>query len=100
MAKVIVGQPVNGISINSELEFLLDNEGSVRYFESTDTAKAFLKENGYTEEDLASFTLMESCGICRRCGAPLFKSLLPEYDYQCFACDEDFYAFEQHIAAD
>ena len=92
---VIVGQPVNGISINSELEFLLDNEGAVRCFEDEDAAKAFLKGNGVREEDMMFFTFMESCGICQRCGAPLFNSLLPGYTYQCFNCDEDFYAFEQ-----
>lgn len=31
---------------------------------------------------------------CPRCGRPLFKSYLPEYAYQCFECDEDFYGFE------
>ena len=40
-------------------------------------------------------TIMESCGICRRCGSPLFKSLADGYTYQCFTCDEDFYKFEQ-----
>jgi len=31
---------------------------------------------------------------CRRCGGPVYKSDLPEYVYQCFTCDEDFYGFE------
>lgn len=31
---------------------------------------------------------------CRRCGGPLYKSDIPEYDYQCFICDEDFYSCE------
>lgn len=92
---VIVGQPINGISINSELEFLLDSEGVVRFFADENVAKEFLKGNGFREEDLTFFTFMESCGTCQRCGAPLFKSLLPGYVYQCFNCDEDFYAFEQ-----
>lgn len=31
---------------------------------------------------------------CPRCGGPLRKSYLPEYSYQCFECNEDFYGFE------
>ncbi len=92
-----IGRPVNGISINPGLEFLLDDGGAVRYFKGMDAVMAFLKENGFTDEDMPSFTFLESCGTCRRCGAPLFKSLLPEYAYQCFGCDEDFYAFEQSV---
>lgn len=32
---------------------------------------------------------------CFRCGSQLYKSELPDYTYQCFKCDEDFYSFEQ-----
>lgn len=39
--------------------------------------------------------VLRSVGWCKRCGAPLFKSENPEYVYQCFGCEEDFYAFEQ-----
>lgn len=94
---IVVGQPVNGISINHELEFLLNDEGSVKNFECIEAAQAFLKKHGYEDEDMSSFKFMESCGVCRRCGSPLFKSLLPEYSYHCFNCDEDFYAFEQEM---
>lgn len=31
---------------------------------------------------------------CPRCRGPLYNSYLPEYSYQCFKCDEDFYGFE------
>jgi Zn finger protein HypA/HybF involved in hydrogenase expression len=31
---------------------------------------------------------------CRRCGSPVWHSDLPQYDYQCFRCDEDLYAVE------
>lgn len=95
MAMTVIGRPVNGISINPELEFLLDEDGVVRYFEGIGKAQEFLKKQGYSTEEMSFFTFMESCGVCRRCGAPLFRSLLPEYAYQCFSCDEDFYAFEQ-----
>jgi hypothetical protein len=32
--------------------------------------------------------------VCRRCGSPVYETDNPEYSYQCFACDEDFYSFE------
>ncbi len=34
--------------------------------------------------------------ICRRCGAPVFKSNLRKqgYKFQCFECDEDMFGFE------
>lgn len=32
--------------------------------------------------------------VCRRCGSPVYASDNPEYSYQCFGCDEDFYSIE------
>ena len=32
--------------------------------------------------------------VCRRCGSPVYETDNPEYSYQCFICDEDFYSFE------
>ena len=32
--------------------------------------------------------------VCRRCGGPVYASDIPEYSYQCFHCDEDFYSVE------
>lgn len=31
---------------------------------------------------------------CPRCGGPLSWSDIPQYTYQCFTCDEDFYNIE------
>ncbi len=95
MSKAIVGRPVGGITVNGELEFLLDDSGEIRVFDSPEQAKSFLIANGVDTEELRHITIMESCGICRRCGSPLFKSLLDGYAYQCFTCDEDFYKYEQ-----
>ncbi len=94
MSKAIVARPVNGITINGELEFLLD-DGDIMMFDSPKQAKSFLIANGVDAEELRHITIMESCGTCRRCGSPLFKSFLDGYAYQCFTCDEDFYEFEQ-----
>ena len=100
MGKVVIGRPVNGISLNSELEFVLDDTGDIRCFAGTETARSFLREHGFSDEDMECLTFLESCGTCCKCGSPLFKSLLPEYTYQCFTCDEDFYAFEQNFGTD
>lgn len=95
MSKAIVARPVDGITINTELEFLLDNDGEVRIFDNQEQARLFLTAAGIEPEELHHMTIMESCGICCQCGSPLFKSLIDGYDYQCFTCDEDFYKFEQ-----
>ena len=97
MSKAIVVRPVNGITLNGDLEFLLDDAGEVKVFSSPEEAQSFLIANGVDAEGLRHMTITESCGTCCRCGSPLFKSLLPGYDYQCFTCDEDFYKFEQDI---
>ena len=97
MDKVVVGRPVNGISINSELEFILDDEGAVRYFDSIEQAQELLRQNGVPYEETEFYTFLHSCGVCFRCGAPLFPSLLEGYTCQCFDCDEDFYSFEQAV---
>ena len=54
----------------------------------------------YPSEDgkcfvMEDIVLRESVGTCIRCGDPLFPSDISGYAYQCFKCDEDFYAFEQ-----
>ena len=93
--KYIVARPINGITINPELEVLLDDSGDVRMFDSEEQALSSLTAAGVGPEELRHMTIMESCGTCCKCGSPLFKSLMPDYAYQCFTCDEDFYQFEQ-----
>ena len=39
MSAVVVCRPVNGITINSEMEFVLDGEGCVRIFDSMANAR-------------------------------------------------------------
>ena len=96
MNHVVVARPVDGITINGKLEFLLDDSGDVRMFDGHEQARSFLADAGIDPEEQRHMVLMESCGICCRCGNPLFKSLLPGYSFQCFTCDEDFYNFEQY----
>jgi len=53
--------------------------------------------NGILHENL----WYENTGFqCRRCGGSVYKSDLPEYAYQCFTCDEDFYSFEVELQGD
>ena len=97
MSNVVIARPIGGITINNELEFLLDDSGSIRVFGSTEQARSFLADAGVGSEELRHMTFMESYRTCCRCGSLLFRSLLPNYSFQCFICDEDFYNFEQTI---
>jgi hypothetical protein len=58
---VIVGRPINGISINL-LEYLLDDNGEVRKFTNKESAKKFLRGNGFTSADINSFTFETTNG--------------------------------------
>ena len=93
--KYAVTRPVDGITINPELEVLLDDNGDVRMFDSEEQALSSLTFAGVGPEELRHMTIMESCGTCCKCGSLLFRSLSPGYTFQCFTCDEDFYQFEQ-----
>ena len=37
---------------------------------------------------------LETKKVCPHCGIDLFKSDLPQYDYVCFLCEENFYECE------
>ena len=91
---VIVGRFINGIVLNP-VEWLLDEDDCVRIFDDMDAAKQFLRENGFTDDDMEGLVFRESIGTCFRCGSPLFRSDIEGYTSQCFSCDEDFFSFEQ-----
>ncbi len=57
--KIMVGRPVDGITINDALEFLLDDTGAVRLFDSTKEARSFLIAAGVDSEELRHMTFME-----------------------------------------
>lgn len=48
---VIIGRPINGITVNG-LEYVLDNEGNLMKFPDETAAKGFLLEHGYPSEEL------------------------------------------------
>lgn len=55
---IIIGRHINGITINP-LEYLLDDQGNEMQFESEEKAKDFLKEHGYTDDEIYWFTFVD-----------------------------------------
>jgi rubrerythrin len=68
---IILGRHINGITINP-LEYLLDDNDEVMEFVSGDTAKEFLKEKGFTDDDFYWLTFeyvngeYDDCPVCGR----------------------------------
>lgn len=48
---VIIGRPLGGVSLNGN-EYLLEENGEVMSFTTVQEAKAFLGQNGVSEEDI------------------------------------------------
>lgn len=48
---IIVGRFINGIMLN-DLEWLLDSDGELMPFETIDEAKAYLREKGFSDEEM------------------------------------------------
>ena len=59
MSKVVVARPIDGITINTKLEFLLDDDGEVRIFDNQEQARKFLTDAGIEPEELRHITFME-----------------------------------------
>lgn len=55
---IVVGRYINGVSLNG-LEYLLDAVGNEMVFESEETARVFLRENGYSDEDMEGLVFEE-----------------------------------------
>ena len=51
---VIVGKHINDVSINP-LEYVLDVNGNVMQFPDEESAKSFMKDNGFTDDDVYWF---------------------------------------------
>lgn len=60
MSEIVVARPVNGITLNHELEFLLDDNGEVRTFDSEEEARTFLIAAGVDLEELRHMTMIEN----------------------------------------
>ena len=60
MGRVAVARPVNGITLNSEWEFLLDDNGEVRLFDSEEQARRFLAAAGIEPEELRHMSFIKN----------------------------------------
>ncbi len=72
-----------------------DADRNVLYFNSPSEAVGAMIDGEIKPEEWKETIVAGSVGICKRCGKPLFLSFNKVYSYQCFECEEDFYAFEQ-----
>lgn len=68
---VIIGRPINGISING-FEYALDENNEYLHFDSKDDAKNFLREKGAPEEDIEEFYEFRYHAFCLNCGKEYF----------------------------
>ena len=68
---------------------------TVNYDDVADFVRQVRETYDDFDPDLHGLVFRYSIGTCKKCGSPLFPSDLPEYESQCFCCDEDFYGFEQ-----
>jgi hypothetical protein len=55
----MVARPVDGITINTALEYLLDDSGQPRIFNNQPEAEAFLMTHGIPSDDLEHFYFVE-----------------------------------------
>ena len=83
--------------ISGHMKYVKNDSGEVAVFESRVKAMLFLIDMGIGEEKIQYAEFIESIGTCNKCGSPLFSSDLPDYESQCFVCDEDFYSIEQEV---
>ena len=47
---VAVCRPLHGITLNTEVEYVLDDDDEIKEFEDVETAEEWLREHGVTEE--------------------------------------------------
>ena len=59
LPRVAVARPVNGITLNEGLEYLLDGNKEVRVFNNQPEAEAFLLANGFINEDMEFLYFVE-----------------------------------------
>ena len=95
---------LNEKSVFSKLGFILpnnamirDKEKNVMTFNTLPECCVWMRNNGFSEKEIASVKPIFTIGICKKCGNYLFPSFSEEYACQCFNCDEDFYECEQEL---
>ena len=56
---LVIGRPINGVWING-LEYVLNDDGSIRMWESHDSAETFLMTHGETKESIEENYVIEN----------------------------------------
>lgn len=59
MPPVMVARPVDGITVNETLEYLLDDNKKPRIFQNQPSAEAFLLANGLNDDDLEAIYFVD-----------------------------------------
>lgn len=74
-----------------------EEQESVAIFGSREAAQQKVEHLFNGKRRHVKVCIVESVGVCCKCGAPLFPSDIKGYQTQCFRCDEDFYGIEQGV---
>ena len=76
-------------------EFIMDfSTKRPASYPDREAAKKGLKKLGWKEEDFDRFEFLDVLATCPRCGYPLVRSDLEDYDFLCVNCDENYYSIE------
>lgn len=104
MESIVVTQECCGCGHKFDIMYLQD--GTYLYLDDEcDCEYPFFPVNGqpsisewletFDKADIEAAESLRTDKVCKFCVSPLYKSEIDGYAYQCFKCDEDFYAFEQ-----
>jgi len=63
LSRVVVARPYDGIPINTEMEYLLDDDNDLLFFNNEYNAKAYLLEHGCGEDELAMMRFEEAADV-------------------------------------
>lgn len=79
---VIIGRPINGISLNG-IEYALENDkGEYKHFDSIEAAKQFLRSEGVQDEDE-----LDDCFVY-------------QYHTYCLNCGEEYILYASEVFSD
>ena len=70
MYGLVIGKHINDITLNP-LEYIVDDNGNYMEFENKENAVKFLKEHGFTDDDMW-WLRFQWHTICLQCGEEVF----------------------------
>ena len=76
---VMIARPVDGITINEQIEYLLDDTNNPRVFNNKQDAETFLIAHGFTAEELEHLYFVDVIEI----DEPLLSNWILNDSYQC-----------------